>query len=143
MSAITYELHFGGDRYVDQLLLYRTDAGWRVVAEDHRGAVTPQISVPPPPRAGSGRDQPDQAGAHHAPVLRPDRERRGGEEAPGDDSPAQVERRQSVEHRNGDDQRDIASRMPPITLRYCLSKWAFRSSHASGSSGKTRLAAMK
>lgn len=33
MSAITYELHFGGDRYVDQLLLYRTDAGWRVVAK--------------------------------------------------------------------------------------------------------------
>lgn len=33
MSAVTYELHFGGDRYVDQLLLYRTDAGWRVVAK--------------------------------------------------------------------------------------------------------------
>jgi hypothetical protein len=33
MSAITYELHFGGDIYVDQLLLYRTDAGWRVVAK--------------------------------------------------------------------------------------------------------------
>lgn len=33
MSAITYELHFGGDRYIDQLLLYRTDAGWRVVAK--------------------------------------------------------------------------------------------------------------
>ncbi|WP_447753677.1 nuclear transport factor 2 family protein [Sphingopyxis fribergensis] len=33
MSAITYELHFGGERYVDQLLLYRTDAGWRVVAK--------------------------------------------------------------------------------------------------------------
>ena len=30
---VTYELHFGGDRYVDQLLLYRTDAGWRVVAK--------------------------------------------------------------------------------------------------------------
>ena len=33
MSAITYELHFGGDRYLDQLLLYRTEAGWRVVAK--------------------------------------------------------------------------------------------------------------
>ena len=33
MSAVTYELHFGGDIYVDQLLLYRTDAGWRVVAK--------------------------------------------------------------------------------------------------------------
>lgn len=33
MSAVTYELHFGGDRYVDQLLLYRTGAGWRVVAK--------------------------------------------------------------------------------------------------------------
>ena len=33
MSAITYELHFGGDRYIDQFLLYRTDAGWRVVAK--------------------------------------------------------------------------------------------------------------
>ena len=33
MSAVTYELHFGGDRYVDQLLLYRTPAGWRVVAK--------------------------------------------------------------------------------------------------------------
>ncbi|HEY0595468.1 nuclear transport factor 2 family protein [Sphingopyxis sp.] len=33
MSAITYELNFGGDRYVDQLLLYRTGAGWRVVAK--------------------------------------------------------------------------------------------------------------
>lgn len=33
MSAVTYELHFGGDRYIDQLLLYRTDAGWRVVAK--------------------------------------------------------------------------------------------------------------
>jgi hypothetical protein len=33
MSAVTYELYFGGDRYVDQLLLYRTDAGWRVVAK--------------------------------------------------------------------------------------------------------------
>lgn len=33
MSAVTYELHFGGARYVDQLLLYRTDAGWRVVAK--------------------------------------------------------------------------------------------------------------
>ncbi|HEV7311075.1 nuclear transport factor 2 family protein [Sphingopyxis sp.] len=33
MSAITYELRFGGDRYIDQLLLYRTDAGWRVVAK--------------------------------------------------------------------------------------------------------------
>ncbi len=33
MSAITYELHFAGDRYVDQLLLYRTPAGWRVVAK--------------------------------------------------------------------------------------------------------------
>jgi hypothetical protein len=33
MSAITYELHFGGDRYIDQLLLYRTPAGWRVVAK--------------------------------------------------------------------------------------------------------------
>jgi hypothetical protein len=33
MSAVTYELHFGGDRYVDQLLLYRTYAGWRVVAK--------------------------------------------------------------------------------------------------------------
>ena len=33
MSAITYELHFGGDRYLDQFLLYRTEAGWRVVAK--------------------------------------------------------------------------------------------------------------
>ena len=33
MSAVTYELHFGGDHYVDQLLLYRTGAGWRVVAK--------------------------------------------------------------------------------------------------------------
>ena len=33
MSAVTYELQFGGDLYVDQLLLYRTDAGWRVVAK--------------------------------------------------------------------------------------------------------------
>ncbi|HET6525754.1 nuclear transport factor 2 family protein [Sphingopyxis sp.] len=33
MSAVTYELHFGGDLYIDQLLLYRTDAGWRVVAK--------------------------------------------------------------------------------------------------------------
>ena len=33
MTAVTYELHFGGDRYIDQLLLYRTDAGWRVVAK--------------------------------------------------------------------------------------------------------------
>lgn len=33
MSAVTYELYFGGDRYVDQFLLYRTDAGWRVVAK--------------------------------------------------------------------------------------------------------------
>ncbi|GEM_PF-2108704 len=33
MSAVTYELHFGGDTYVDQLLLYRTAAGWRVVAK--------------------------------------------------------------------------------------------------------------
>lgn len=33
MSAVTYELHFGGDRFVDQLLLYRTGAGWRVVAK--------------------------------------------------------------------------------------------------------------
>ena len=33
MSAVTYELNFGGDRYIDQLLLYRTDAGWRVVAK--------------------------------------------------------------------------------------------------------------
>lgn len=33
MSAVTYELHFGGDLYVDQLLLYRTEAGWRVVAK--------------------------------------------------------------------------------------------------------------
>ena len=33
MSAITYQLHFAGDRYVDQLLLYRTPAGWRVVAK--------------------------------------------------------------------------------------------------------------
>ncbi|MGR4890878.1 nuclear transport factor 2 family protein [Sphingopyxis sp. LARHCG72] len=32
-SAVTYELHFGGDRYIDQFLLYRTDAGWRVVAK--------------------------------------------------------------------------------------------------------------
>ncbi|WP_439568200.1 nuclear transport factor 2 family protein [Sphingopyxis sp.] len=33
MSAVTYELTFGGDRYIDQLLLYRTAAGWRVVAK--------------------------------------------------------------------------------------------------------------
>lgn len=33
MSTVTYELHFGGDRYIDQFLLYRTDAGWRVVAK--------------------------------------------------------------------------------------------------------------
>ncbi|MGV3731695.1 MAG: nuclear transport factor 2 family protein [Sphingopyxis sp.] len=33
MSAVTYELHFAGDRYVDQLLLYRTPGGWRVVAK--------------------------------------------------------------------------------------------------------------
>ncbi|WP_338425740.1 nuclear transport factor 2 family protein [Sphingopyxis kveilinensis] len=33
MTAVTYELHFAGDRYVDQLLLYRTPAGWRVVAK--------------------------------------------------------------------------------------------------------------
>jgi hypothetical protein len=33
MSAITYELHFAGDRYIDQLLLYRTGSGWRVVAK--------------------------------------------------------------------------------------------------------------
>ncbi len=33
MSAVTYELHFGGDRYIDQLLLYRTPAGWRAVAK--------------------------------------------------------------------------------------------------------------
>jgi hypothetical protein len=33
MTAVTYELRFGGDTYVDQLLLYRTDAGWRVVAK--------------------------------------------------------------------------------------------------------------
>lgn len=33
MSAITYELWFGGDRYIDQLLLYRTADGWRVVAK--------------------------------------------------------------------------------------------------------------
>jgi len=33
MSAVTYQLHFGGDRYIDQLLLYRTKAGWRVVAK--------------------------------------------------------------------------------------------------------------
>lgn len=33
MSAVTYELHFGGHLYVDQLLLYRTGAGWRVVAK--------------------------------------------------------------------------------------------------------------
>ena len=33
MSAITYELHFGGDRYLDQLLLYRTEAGWRVFSK--------------------------------------------------------------------------------------------------------------
>lgn len=33
MTAVTYELHFGGDRYIDQLLLYRTGAGWRVVAK--------------------------------------------------------------------------------------------------------------
>ncbi|KTE31604.1 MULTISPECIES: nuclear transport factor 2 family protein [unclassified Sphingopyxis] len=33
MTAVTYELRFGGDVYVDQLLLYRTDAGWRVVAK--------------------------------------------------------------------------------------------------------------
>ncbi|WP_332817766.1 nuclear transport factor 2 family protein [Sphingopyxis sp.] len=33
MSAVTYELYFGGDRYIDQLLLYRTEAGWRIVAK--------------------------------------------------------------------------------------------------------------
>lgn len=33
MSAVTYQLHFGGDRYIDQLLLYRTKGGWRVVAK--------------------------------------------------------------------------------------------------------------
>lgn len=33
MTAVTYELNFGGDRYIDQLLLYRTAAGWRVVAK--------------------------------------------------------------------------------------------------------------
>ena len=33
MTAVTYELHFGGDTYIDQLLLYRTGAGWRVVAK--------------------------------------------------------------------------------------------------------------
>lgn len=33
MSAVTYELNFGGDTYIDQLLLYRTGAGWRVVAK--------------------------------------------------------------------------------------------------------------
>ena len=33
MTAITYELHFDGTRFVDQLLLYRTPAGWRVVAK--------------------------------------------------------------------------------------------------------------
>ena len=33
MSAVTFQLHFGGDRHIDQLLLYRTKAGWRVVAK--------------------------------------------------------------------------------------------------------------
>lgn len=33
MSAITYELHFGGAKYIDQLLLYRTEGRWQVVAK--------------------------------------------------------------------------------------------------------------
>lgn len=33
MSAITYELNFGGDRYIDQLLLYRSEGRWWVVAK--------------------------------------------------------------------------------------------------------------
>ncbi len=33
MTAVTYELRFGGDVYVDHLLLYRTGTGWRVVAK--------------------------------------------------------------------------------------------------------------
>lgn len=33
MSAITYELNFGGTRYIDQLLLYRIEGRWRVVAK--------------------------------------------------------------------------------------------------------------
>ena len=41
MSAVTYELYFGGDRYIDQLLLYRTEAGWRVVAKTTAVAAVP------------------------------------------------------------------------------------------------------
>ncbi len=33
MAAVTYELHFGGMQYIDQLLLYRTADGWQVVAK--------------------------------------------------------------------------------------------------------------
>jgi hypothetical protein len=33
MSAVTYELDFGGTSYIDQLLLYRIEGRWRVVAK--------------------------------------------------------------------------------------------------------------
>jgi len=33
MSAITYELNFAGTEYIDQLLLYRFDGRWQVVAK--------------------------------------------------------------------------------------------------------------
>jgi hypothetical protein len=33
MSAITYELKFGGAQYLDQLLLYRVESRWQVVAK--------------------------------------------------------------------------------------------------------------
>ena len=54
------------------------------------------------------RDQPDEARARDAPVLRHDREQRDGKEAPGDDGVARVERREFRERRDGREQRDIA-----------------------------------
>jgi hypothetical protein len=33
MSAITYELDFAGTKYIDQLLLYRVEGRWQVVAK--------------------------------------------------------------------------------------------------------------
>ena len=54
------------------------------------------------------RDQPDEAGEDHAAILRPDRQRGDGKEAPGDDDVAEIEGRKGRERRDGREQSDVA-----------------------------------